>query len=241
MIRPCLAPPGRVLNGLSATPDWRGGNTRAGAHEHVDTKIDGELRLQVAHEPCQRPSQGPLLPGVSSHGPCIALSMLPPTGGRSSQARCLSLRPALGSPPASSPWLLLPLLGRPIATIVATVVDSYLQRGVVCAAASPRSPPFNDCPHCRRSARSTGGSRGGCLSLLLAMLTGRSTPADRARRLSQTTLSLSLILCSYLIVDRRDKIRLLGFTTLHPTRLTTLRNSAMPGSLTPRHLLSILR
>jgi len=103
MIRPCLAPPGRVLNGLSATPDWRGGNTRAGAHEHVDTKIDGELRLQVAHEPCQRPSQGPLLPGVSSHGPCIALSMLPPTGGRSSQARCLSLRPALGSPPAPPP------------------------------------------------------------------------------------------------------------------------------------------
>jgi len=172
------------------------------------------------------------------------LCCLPPAGAALKLAASLSDQPSAPPPlppPASSPWLLLPLLGRPIAAIVATVVDSYLQRGVVCAAASPRAPPFNDCPHCRRSARSTGGSRGGCLSLLLAMLTGRSTPADRARRLSQTTLSLSLILCSYLIVDRRDKIRLLGFTTLHPTRLTTLRNSAMPGSLTPRHLLCILR
>jgi hypothetical protein len=106
------------------------------------------------------------------------------------------------------------------------LVDSYLQRGVVCAAASPRAPPFNDCPHCRRSARSTGGSRGGCLSLLLAMLTGRSTPADRARRLSQTTLSL----LSYLIVDRRDKIRLLGFTTLHDSR-----RYAIPRCLDPSH------
>jgi hypothetical protein len=144
MIRPCLAPPGGVLNGLSATPDWRGGNTRAGAHEHVDTKIDGELRLQVAHEPCQRPSQGPLLPGVSSHGPCIALSMLPPTGGRSSQARCLSLRPALGSPPAPPPPLLLHgffflFLGGP-SPPSSPLSSTLICRGVSCAPPRLREP-----------------------------------------------------------------------------------------------------
>jgi hypothetical protein len=207
MIRPCLAPPGGVLNGLSATPDWRGGNTRAGAHEHVDTKIDGELRLQVAHEPCQHPSQGPLLPGVSSHGPCIALSMLPPTGGRSSQARCLSLRPALGSPPRSPPPLLLHgffflFLGGP------SPPSSPLSRRLLSAEGCRVRRRVSESPAVQRlsalsSERPLHGRVAWRLSVPVARdaywkkHTGRSGPA------AEPDDSLSLL--SYLKSDRRSK------------------------------------